>query len=40
MRLKGIFEEVSKQMRIDFVKAQKSLSHAGLKGGANNPGTY
>ena len=35
MDLKGIFDEVSNQMRSDFAKAQKSLSHAGLKGGAN-----
>lgn len=35
MDLKGIFDEVSKQMKSDFVKAQKSLSHAGLKGEAN-----
>jgi hypothetical protein len=35
MDLKGIFDEVSKQMKSDLVKAQKSLSHAGLKGGAN-----
>jgi len=35
MDLKGIFDEVSKQMKSDFAKAQKSLSHAGLKGSAN-----
>lgn len=35
MDIKGIFDEVSNQMRSDFLKAQKSLSHAGLKGGAN-----
>jgi len=35
MDLKGIFDEVSEQMKSDFVKAQKSLSHAGLKGEAN-----
>ncbi len=35
MDLKGIFDEVSNQMKSDFAKAQKSLSHAGLKGGAN-----
>lgn len=35
MDLEEIFDGVSKQMRIDFMKAQKSLSHAGLKGGAN-----
>jgi len=35
MDLKGIFDEVSNQMKSDFMKAQKSLSHAGLKGGAN-----
>ena len=35
MDLTGVFDEVSKQMRSDFIKAQKSLSHAGLKGGAN-----
>jgi len=35
MDLRGIFDEVSKQMKSDFVKAQKSLSHAGLKGEAN-----
>jgi hypothetical protein len=35
MNLKEIFDEVSSQMRSDFVKAQKSLSHAGLKGDAN-----
>jgi len=35
MDLKGIFDEVSKQMKSDFVKAQKSLSHAGLKGEVN-----
>lgn len=35
MDLKEIFDEVSKQMKSDFMKAQKSLSHAGLKGEAN-----
>ena len=35
MNLKEIFDEVSDQMKSDFVKAQKSLSHAGLKGDAN-----
>lgn len=35
MDLKEIFDEVSNQMKSDFVKAQKSLTHAGLKGGAN-----
>ena len=35
MNIKEIFDEVSIQMRSDFIKAQKSLSHAGLKGGAN-----
>lgn len=35
MDLKEIFDEVSNQMKSDFVKAQKSLSHAGLKGEAN-----
>jgi len=35
MNLKEIFDEVSSQMKSDFVKAQKSLSHAGLKGEAN-----
>ena len=35
MDLKEIFDEVSNQMKSDFVKAQKSLTHAGLKGEAN-----
>jgi len=35
MNLKEIFDEVSDQMKSDFIKAQKSLSHAGLKGDAN-----
>ena len=35
MDLNEIFGEVSAQMRSDFAKAQKSLSHAGLKGVAN-----
>ena len=35
MNLKEIFDEVSDQMKSDFTKAQKSLSHAGLKGTAN-----
>ena len=35
MDLDRIFEEVSKQMRSDFVKAQGSLNHPGLKGQAN-----
>lgn len=35
MDLEGIFEEVSKQMRSDFAKAQSSLTHTGLKGEAN-----
>ena len=35
MNLKEIFDEVSDQMKSDFMKAQKSLSHAGLKGDAN-----
>ncbi len=35
MNLNEIFEEVSSQMKSDFVKAQRSLSHAGLKGEAN-----
>lgn len=35
MNLKEIFDEVSKQMKSDFIKAQKSISHAGLKGSAN-----
>ena len=35
MDLKEIFNEVSSQMKSDFVKAQKSLTHSGLKGDAN-----
>lgn len=35
MNLKEIFNEISNQMKSDFVKAQKSLTHAGLKGDAN-----
>jgi hypothetical protein len=35
MDLKEIFDEVSSQMKSDFVKAQKSLAHSGLKGDAN-----
>ena len=35
MDLKEIFDEVSSQMKSDFVKAQKSLTHSGLKGDAN-----
>lgn len=35
MNIKEIFDEVSDQMKSDFIKAQKSLSHAGLKGDAN-----
>lgn len=35
MNLDSIFEEVSKQMQGDFEKAREALSHAGLKGGAN-----
>lgn len=35
MDIKGIFEEVSKQMRSDFAKAQKSMAQSGLKGEAN-----
>lgn len=35
MDLKEIFDEVSNQMKSDFVKAQKSLNHSGLKGNAN-----
>jgi len=35
MDLEAIFSEVSEQMRSDFVKAQKSLTHSGLKGEAN-----
>jgi len=35
MDLKEVFDEVSNQMKSDFVKAQKSLSHSGLKGNAN-----
>ena len=33
--LKEIFDEVSNQMKSDFVKAQKSLTRARLKGEAN-----
>jgi hypothetical protein len=33
--IKEIFDEVSTQMTSDFVKAQKSISHPVLKGGAN-----
>jgi hypothetical protein len=32
MDIKGKFEEVSKQMRRDFAKAQKSMTQSGLKG--------
>lgn len=35
MDLKEVFDEVSIQMKSDFVKAQKSLTHSGLKGDAN-----
>lgn len=35
MFLKEIFDEVSIQMKSDFVKAQKSFSQPGLKGNAN-----
>ena len=35
MNLKEVFDEVSTQMKSDFVKAQKSLPHSGLKGDAN-----
>lgn len=35
MDLAGIFDEVSTQMLCDFTKAKKSLTHSGLKGGAN-----
>lgn len=35
MNLKEVFDEVSNQMKSDFVKAQKSLTHSGLKGDAN-----
>ncbi|MEE7627226.1 DUF6602 domain-containing protein [Methylobacter sp. Wu8] len=35
MDLKEVFDEVSSQMKSDFVKAQKSLTHSGLKGDAN-----
>jgi len=35
MNLEEIFNEVSKQMKSNFVKAQKSLPHSGLKGEAN-----
>jgi hypothetical protein len=35
MDLESIFNDVSDQMRRDFTKAQKALSHAGLKGSAN-----
>ena len=35
MDLKEIFDEVSNQMKSDFVKAQKSLTRARLKGEAN-----
>lgn len=35
MDLKEIFDEVSNQMKSDFVKAQRSLTHSGLKGEAN-----
>jgi len=35
MDLKEIFDEVSSQMKSDFIKAQKSLNHSGLKGDAN-----
>lgn len=35
MDIEGIFEEVSKQMRSDFAKAQKSMTQPGLKGEAN-----
>jgi hypothetical protein len=33
--LEGIFEEVSQEMRSDFAKAQQAMSHAGMKGEAN-----
>ena len=35
MELESIFNDVSDQMRKDFTKAQKALSHSGLKGSAN-----
>lgn len=35
MDLKEVFDEVSNQMRSDFSKSQKSLTHSGLKGNAN-----
>ena len=35
MDLKEVFDEVANQMKSDFVKAQKSLTHSGLKGDAN-----
>jgi len=35
MDLESIFNDVSDQMRKDFTKAQKALSHSGLKGSAN-----
>lgn len=35
MDIKQIFSEVSTQMRADFSRSQQSLSHTGLKGGAN-----
>ena len=35
MDLKEVFDEVSNQMKSDFVKAQKSLTLSGLKGDAN-----
>lgn len=35
MDFERLFEEISKQMRSDFAKAQESLNHPGLKGEAN-----
>ncbi|HUU28900.1 MAG TPA: DUF6602 domain-containing protein [archaeon] len=35
MQLEELFDEVSKKIRSDFARAQKSLTHAGLKGNAN-----
>lgn len=35
MDLAGIFNDISTQMRSDFMKAKKSLTHSGLKGEAN-----
>jgi len=35
MDFEDLFQDISNQMRSDFSKAQKSLTHSGLKGNAN-----